>query len=144
MSIEIKIANDGVSIRKCLEAMHALRPHLTINNIEPIILGMMRNGYNLIYIEENSKAAAACGYRYTEHLAWGKSIYIDDLTTHPECRKKGYAKHLLDFVFEQAKKNGCRQLHLDSGCNSSRYYAHRLYLKYGFNITSHHFAMDIK
>ncbi|MEP7265402.1 MAG: GNAT family N-acetyltransferase, partial [Bacteroidota bacterium] len=79
-----------------------------------------------------------------EHLAWGKAIYIDDLTTHPSHRKKGYAKLLLDYVDEQAKLHGCEQVHLDSGCVPQRYDAHRLYLNYGFNITSHHFAYSVK
>jgi GNAT superfamily N-acetyltransferase len=144
MSSTIKIAKDNASIQKCYEAMHALRPNLKKETIEEIISGMMNRGYHLIFIEEDNKAAAACGYRFTEHLAWGKVIYIDDLTTHPDYRRKGYAKILLDFVYAEAKRSGCDQLHLDSGCVPQRYDAHRLYLKYGFNITSHHFAMNIK
>jgi GNAT superfamily N-acetyltransferase len=144
MSSLIRIANNNSSILKCFEAMQALRPHLKHETIADMISGMMTRGYHLIYVEEDNKAAAACGYRFTEHLAWGKVIYIDDLITHPDYRKKGYAKLLLDYVYDQAKKAGCDQLHLDSGGIPQRYDAHRLYIKYGFNITSHHFAMNIK
>jgi GNAT superfamily N-acetyltransferase len=104
---------------------------------------MTGRGYHLIYIEDDGSAVAACGYRFTEHLHWGKSIYIDDLITLPAHRKKGYAKQLLDFVRNEALKTGCEQIHLDSGTNESRYDAHRFYLNYGFNITSHHFALKL-
>jgi GNAT superfamily N-acetyltransferase len=144
MNPTVKSAAAPEEILRCLDAMSALRPHLNKSNIVSILTGMMKNGYHLVYIEEDDLAAAACGYRFTEHLAWGKVIYIDDLTTHPGHRKKGYAKLLLDYVCSIAASAGCDQVHLDSGCNPQRYDAHRLYLKYGFNITSHHFAISIK
>jgi GNAT superfamily N-acetyltransferase len=123
--------------------MHELRPHLTKENIVEIIPGMISRGYHLIYIEENGKAVCASGYRFTEHLHWGKAIYIDDLSTLPEGRKKGYARQLLDYIANAARENNCREVHLDSGCIPSRYDAHRLYIRYGFNITSHHFALKV-
>src|SRR5262249_30821514 len=108
-----------------------------------ILEGMMTRGYHLVYMEENGIAVAAAGYRFTEHLHWGKAIYIDDLSTLEAFRKKGYARMLLDFIVAEAGSNQCREVHLDSGLLPSRYDAHRMYLKYGFNITSHHFAMKV-
>ncbi len=137
-------ATTDPEIIKCTEAMAALRPHLNKENICSIIQAMRKNGYHLVFIEQDGIAAAACGYRFAEHLAWGKAIYIDDLTTHPNYRKKGYASLLLDYVKQEAVTAGCNSLQLDSGCNPQRYDAHRLYLNYGFNITSHHFALKIK
>jgi GNAT superfamily N-acetyltransferase len=140
----VQIATDNNSINKCFDVMLALRPHLKKETFAEHIKRMMDQGYNLIFIEENGKAVCASGFRYTELLAWGKAIYIDDLSTLPSARGKGYASTLLDHIFNLAKENKCDQVHLDSGCNESRYDAHRLYLKKGFNITSHHFAIKIK
>lgn len=141
--MKIQQATDAISILKCYDALHELRPHLEKENFVTLIEGMISRGYNLIFIEENGKAIAAAGYRYTEHLAWGKPLYIDDLSTLSLARKKGYASALLDYICSHAKKLGYTQIHLDSGCNETRYEAHRLYLKYGFNITSHHFVLKI-
>lgn len=102
---------------------------------------MMQRGYRLIYLGEGNDVKAALGFRFTEHLHFWKSIYIDDLSTLPDERKKGCARKLLDPVIVIAKEAHCNELHLDSGCNPQRYDAHRVYLMYGFNITSHHFAM---
>jgi GNAT superfamily N-acetyltransferase len=142
--MKIHTATDQNSIEKCFDVMQALRPKLSRESFYELIKGMMSRGYNLIYIEENGRAICASGYRFTEHLHWGKAIYIDDLTTLPEARGKGLASALLDHIFNIAKEKNINQVHLDSGCNESRYDAHRLYLKKGFNITSHHFAIDVK
>jgi GNAT superfamily N-acetyltransferase len=140
MIFQIKTALDRESILSCFDVMHALRPHLKRETFPELISGMISRGYHLIYIEEGGKAVCASGFRFTEHLAWGRPIYIDDLSTLPEARGKGYASALLDYIFDLAKQKGYDQVHLDSGCNESRYDAHRLYLNKGFNITSHHFA----
>jgi GNAT superfamily N-acetyltransferase len=142
--MKIEIADTDNKILKCFDVLKELRPVLTQENYLSALKGFISRGYYLIYIEENGKAVAASGYRFAEHLYWGKAIYVDDLSTLPSARKKGYARLLLDFVVEEAKKNNCAQVHLDSGTNPQRYDAHRLYLRYGFNITSHHFALEIK
>ncbi len=139
----IQLVKKPEEILRCTAVMHALRPQLNAENIVPIISGMIDRGYHLICIEEQGKAVCAAGYRFTEHLAWGKAIYIDDLSTLPEARLKGYARELLDYICEQARRHQCREVHLDSGCVPARYDAHRLYLRYGFNITSHHFALKV-
>lgn len=140
---EIRKAESDADILKCFDVMHELRPDLATDTIVSLLKGFMMRGYHLIYIEENGKAVCASGYRFTEHLYWGKAIYIDDLSTLPDARGKGYARQMLAYIVEIAKENQCDEVHLDSGCGANRYDAHRLYLNAGFNITSHHFAYKI-
>lgn len=137
------ISKSDQDILAVTEVMSALRPQLNRQNSIAILSGMMDRGYHLIAVEVENKLVAACGYRFTEHLHWGKAIYIDDLSTLPDARGKGYARCLLDEVVRVARENKCREVHLDSGCGANRYDAHRLYLSYGFNITSHHFALAL-
>ena len=141
--MKVLTAIDIQSVNKCFEVLQALRPQLKKEIFYDLISGMMSRGYHLIYIEENGKAVCASGFRFSEHLAWGKAIYIDDLSTLPSARGKGYASAILDHIFQIAKEKNYDQVHLDSGCNEARYEAHRLYLKMGFNITSHHFARKV-
>ena len=141
--MNIRIATSATEILECTDALAALRPHLNKDNIVPILEGMISRGYHLVYVAEGGRAVSAAGYRFTEHLHWGKAVYVDDLSTLPESRKKGHARALLDYIVSEARKQQCREVHLDSGCVPTRYDAHRLYLKYGFNITSHHFAMKV-
>lgn len=50
---------------------------------------MMQRGYRLIYLVEGNEVKAALEFRFTEHLHCGKSIYVDDLSTLLDERKKG-------------------------------------------------------
>ena len=140
--MEIKRAKEKEDFLKCREVVYELRPHLDEEQYLTLILYMLDEGYKLIYIEENGKGVSFCGYRVTTMLHRGRSIYIDDLCTLPEARGKGYGKALLDYVLKEANKEELQSIHLDSGHH--RHDAHRLYLNFGFKITSHHFAIDLK
>ena len=140
--MEIKTALEASDIRKCWKAIFALRPFLHEETFIETIQRLQKGGYNLVYIEEDGEAAAVGGFELGEKLHRGKYLYVDDLSTLPQYRKKGYGGKLLEWIIEFARKKGCDQVHLDSGVQ--RFDAHRFYLKKGFHISSHHFAMIIK
>ena len=137
----IKTATEDQDILKCWEVMHALRPHLEAEAFLPLVKTMQTEGYCLAFIEGNDQAVAAIGFRYLQFLFNGKHIYIDDLSTLPEARGKGYGALLLDHVFELATQKGYKQVTLDSGY--LRHDAHRLYLNKGFKLGSHHFVKTL-
>ncbi|QHV98961.1 GNAT family N-acetyltransferase [Spirosoma endbachense] len=142
------IASSDTEIRRCLPAMLALRSHLTVDQaFDQIRLQQENDRFVLAFIDEgdaSKPAPAVVGYRYMNLLYSGKTLYIDDLSTLPEARGKGYASVLIDFVIEQARQSGCQCVSLDSGQNPARYDAHRLYLNKRFNIASHHFKLDLQ
>ena len=140
--MEIKQAKEKEDFLKCWEVVQELRPHLDQDRYLTLMLYMIDEGYKLIFIEEDGKGVSFCGYRRTTMLHRGRSIYIDDLCTLPEARGKGHANALLNCVLEEAAKEELQSIHLDSGHH--RHNAHRLYLNFGFNMTSHHFALDVK
>ena len=139
--MEIKLAENESDILKCWDVLLALRPHLQKENFLPSINEMIQEGYQLAFIEEGGKAAAAIGFRYLQFLYNGKHYYIDDLSTLPEYRGKGYAGKLLDYVIAKAKAKGFHCVTLDSGYQ--RFDAHRLYLNKGFTLNCHHFSKNI-
>ncbi|SOD88506.1 GNAT family N-acetyltransferase [Spirosoma fluviale] len=141
------IARSDDDIRRCLPAMLALRSHLSPEQaFEQIRFQQANERFVLAFVpaeDPADPAPAVVGYRTMNFLYCGKTIYIDDLSTLPDARGKGYASALVDFVVEQARELGCQCVSLDSGQNPARYDAHRLYLNKGFNITSHHFKLDL-
>jgi GNAT superfamily N-acetyltransferase len=139
--MEIKIVNTEEDILKCFDVLKALRPHLEFEGFVPMLAEMIGEGYILAFIKEDNKAVAAIGFRYLQFLFNGKHFYIDDLSTLPEYRGKGYAGKLLDFVEEKARSAGYKMITLDSGYH--RVEAHRLYLNKGFTLSSHHFSKKI-
>ncbi len=99
-------------------------------------------GYRLVgaFDREEPPAAAVAGFRTGHNLAWGHFLYVDDLATRPEFRRRGLGTGLLVWLAREAATLGCNQLHLDSGVGAERADAHRLYFTSGLTITAHHFA----
>ena len=128
-------------------AMQALRPHYAEESefVERVDEVQRAEGYRLVGAFEDGTpyAIAVAGFRVGHNLAWGRFLYVDDLSTLPEARRRGYGRQLLEWLTEEARREGCDQLHLDSGVTADRYDAHRLYLNSGLAITSHHFARKL-
>ena len=140
--MKIQLCASEKDILNCWDVLYALRPHLLQNEFVPMIKEMMTEGYQLAFIEEDGKAVAAIGFRYLQYLYNGKHIYIDDLSTLPTARGKGYGGKLLDYVAAIAKEKGYKIVTLDSGY--LRTDAHRLYLNKKFTMVAHHFSKNIK
>jgi GNAT superfamily N-acetyltransferase len=102
-------------------------------------------GYGLVGVFEDdvSHAVATAGFRSGHSIAWGRFLYVDDLSTLPAARRRGYGRRLLEWLIDEARRLGCAQLHLDSGVGLDPAEAHRLYLNAGFVISTHHFARRI-
>jgi GNAT superfamily N-acetyltransferase len=102
-------------------------------------------GYRLIgvFTPGREPAVAVAGFRVGENLAWGRFLYVDDLSTAAAGRRQGHAGALLDWLIEEGRRLGCGQLHLDSGVGPERFDAHRVYHSHGLAIYSHHFARGL-
>lgn len=68
-------------------------------------------------------------------------MYIDDLVTLPEQRSRGYGAKLLSWLKEQVAKEGCEQMHLDSG--TQRMETHRFHERDGMTMASFYFVERI-
>jgi GNAT superfamily N-acetyltransferase len=129
-------------------AMQALRSHHGdeaefVRRVDEI---QRPEGYRLVGAFEEAapeRCLAVAGFRELHNLAWGHVIYVDDLSTHPDGRRRGYGRALLEWCAEEARRLGCDALHLDSGVEANRLDAHRLYLNTGMRITSYHFARPL-
>lgn len=140
--MNVRLAKTDQDILKCWKAVRELRPHLEERNFLKTIREISDEGYKLAFIEKDDMAASIIGFRYQLYLFNGKHIYIDDLSTLPEYRGKGYAGALLDYVVDIAKEKGYNMVTLDSGHHRSD--AHRLYLNKRFIISSHHFTLKLE
>jgi GNAT superfamily N-acetyltransferase len=126
------------------EAMHALRTDLVdeaefVRRVDEVQRG---DGYRIVaaFDDGETTAAAVAGFRIGDNLAWGHHLYVDDLSTRPDARRRGHGRALLEWLLEEAGRQGCDQFHLDSGVGLERTDAHRLYMNTGMVISSHHFV----
>jgi len=133
-------AKSDEEIESCFPVFEILRPHLKFDNFLSQVKSQQAQGYRLLAISDDEIVQSVIGYRLCEFLAWGKILYIDDLSTAVEARSKGYAGELLDYVINLAKNLDLQGVHLDTGY--ARHFAHRLYLNKSFNFTSHHLSIE--
>ncbi|MBL0888614.1 GNAT family N-acetyltransferase [Myceligenerans indicum] len=131
-------------------AMQALRPHLTDAETfsEQVDQVLRPAGYRLLGAfddegADGADAVAVLGFRFVSNLAWGRFCYVDDLSTLPEARGKGYATALLERVHEIARGEGVSMVHLDSGVQPERAAAHGLYFSQQYRIASYHFSRTV-
>lgn len=136
--IQLATIND---IPKLIPVLRVLRPSRTEEELAKLLEILFDEGYKLAFIGDEKIAFSAIGFRIQTFLYSGKTLYIDDLVTLENHRKKGYGKLLLDYVKNIAKEMNCETFSLDSGI--LRKEAHRLYLNEGLLIDSLHFACKV-
>ncbi len=138
--MKVHIAGDERELKRIAPVMLELRDHFDTDGLIAQIRRQQQDGYIVAYVEEDGEVLAVAGFVITSKLAWHKHLYVDDLVTTAASRSRGAGRRLMDWLKQYAIENGCRQLHLDSGVH--RFRAHRFYLREGFDINSHHFAIS--
>jgi len=139
--MNIRIAASDCEIAACYPVMQALRPHIAEDEFLSRVRRQEKTGYRLAFVEQADGVVAAAGFRIGENLAWGRFLYVDDLVTLPANRSTGFGAGLLAWLRDFAVKQGCTQLHLDSGIQ--REDAHRFYAREGLSMTSFHFVEQL-
>jgi GNAT superfamily N-acetyltransferase len=103
-------------------------------------------GYRVVAVFEDGseEAVAVAGFRVGHMLSRGRHLYVDDLSTLPGARRRGYGRALLDWLDEEARREECDRFHLDSGVEADRRDAHRLYFNTGLRISAYHFSRPLE
>ena len=127
-------------------ALLELRPRLeSVERITSQIDAQRSTGYRVVasFEDGDEDAAAVAGFRVSHNLAWGRFLYVDDLVTRAALRGRGHADAVMEWVAREARRQGCGELHLDSGVGPEREDAHRFYFRHGMRIASYHFARSL-
>lgn len=140
--VHVVTATTDEQILQTRDVMLQLRPGVAADAYLAMVRRMMASdGYRLAAAVERGAVRAVAGFRYMEMLYCGKILYVDDLNTDPQCRSKGYGKLLMDWLKKEAKANGCKELHLDSGVQREQ--THRFYFREHLTINCYHFRISL-
>lgn len=137
--MQVKIAESVEELKLICPVLLQLRPQYSEDTLVTQIQSQQADGYRVAYVAQGENILSVAGFVMGQKLAWKKHIYVDDLVTNEAHRSTGAGRFLIDWLKQYGLDNGCQQLHLDSGV--TRFGAHRFYLREGFDITSHHFAV---
>lgn len=140
-TIEIRPLTDAAALRDAWPVAQQLRPHLTEDTFVEQALRQLGDGFSATALYDAGVARAYAGWRVHENLVYGRHMYVDDLVTDQTVRSRGYGKSLLDWLKDEAKRQGCARLQLDSGTH--RKDAHAFYLREGLRIEAFHFGIPL-
>ena len=99
MAYSVKEAKTDEEILSCWKAVNELSPHLREERFLSQVKEQNAEGYRLMYIAdpETKNVLSICGFRVYTMFWSGRTVYIDDLSTLPEARGRGYVSALLDW-----------------------------------------------
>lgn len=139
--MNIRYATSAEDMARCFEVMKELRPHHTPESFIATIGDMQKEGYHLLYLEDEGHMVSVAGFRFTTTLYDGLIIDFDDFVTLTDGRSKGYGSMMFNHLVGIAKEKGIKAIHLNS--NHQRFDAHRFYLNKKMKIIAHHFRLEL-
>lgn len=135
---EVREMTTDAEVLATFPVMAQLRADLAEDEYLETIRRMREGGYRLAAVLDGGEVRCVTGFRVQEFLYAGRHLYVDDLITAGDARSEGHGARMLRWLEESARRQGCGQLHLDSGVQ--RRGAHRFYFREGMGISSFHFA----
>ncbi|HET7584325.1 MAG TPA: GNAT family N-acetyltransferase [Gemmatimonadaceae bacterium] len=136
--MQIAHAESDEQIAATFDVMRQLRPELIQEKYVAQVRALMASdGYKLATLSDGGEVRAVAGYRYMQMLYCGRLLYLDDFVADERVRSHGYGARLLDWLKAEARRAGCRELHLISRVTRER--AHRFYFREGFGVECFHF-----
>ncbi|MHB1169675.1 MAG: GNAT family N-acetyltransferase [Longimicrobiales bacterium] len=135
-------AETDAQIAATYDVMRQLRPDIAADRYLPMVRSMMTtDGYRLAALTDDDAVRAVAGYRYMHMLYCDRLLYLDDFVTDERVRSRGYGKALLDWLKEEARREGCSELQLIS--RTVREDAHRFYFREGLGIECFQFRIRL-
>ena len=96
---------------------------------------LRHDGLSYFVLSENKKILSSCNVSISPNLSRGQRSYalIENVITHPDYRRKGYGKAVIEEVIKFAKAENCYKIMLLSTVSNERNIAHKFYNDMGFD-----------
>lgn len=124
-----------------LETIRILYPEMGLEKYERYLKTMLLNGYKQVAVFDDEVCIALSGFWYNTKLWTGPYLEIDNFVVHPEYRKRGVGKMIVDFIDAKAAELGCNCVVLDAF--TANFSAHRFYYNQGYEPRGFHFIKTI-
>jgi ribosomal protein S18 acetylase RimI-like enzyme len=127
--LDVRMVGEA-DIAACFTLVRALRPQL-ISEAEFVERWRRQSeqGYAILGLWRAQGPVALAGFRVQENLVHGRFLYVDDLVTDENERRRGHGARLLDRLKTEGRARGCRKLVLDTALENTL--GHRFYYRQG-------------
>src|SRR5262245_7729123 len=103
METKLVLADDDAMRARCWWVLRQLRPHLDeARFLEQARRQTAQAGWQLVCAERDGEVVGCAGFRISEWLAWGRTLYVDDLVTDESERSRGVGRALMGWLVERA------------------------------------------
>jgi len=118
--------------------LRQLRGHLDDDTFTARLDRAEAQGYRVLAATDGDQMVGALGYRITDDLNWGRTLYVDDLMVDHTRWREGIGRALLDHARGVAREAGCDHIRLCSALN--RHDVHKFYMISGMKASSMQFT----
>jgi GNAT superfamily N-acetyltransferase len=140
MDLMISPAETETDVRDCWPVYRQLHAEFDMPGKFVERLRQVRaRGYVLLAGRAAGRCVVVAGYRLQGNFTHGDFMYVDDLVCDEAERGKGYGARMLAHLREEARRNGCARLLLDSPVDNLL--AHRFYWREGMMATAARFTL---
>lgn len=124
-------------MRFSLDLVRELTPELEAEQYYKMLEEMVPHNYYQAGVYEGEKLIAVSGYWIATKIYCGRYLEIDNFVVAREYRSKQVGKMLVDWMLEEAKKQGCKAALLDAYVENFK--AHKFYYNQGFIARGFHY-----
>jgi GNAT superfamily N-acetyltransferase len=139
--IDIRRIEHDAEVAAAWPVVRQLRPHLDRGDLLAAVQRQRAEGYRAVGAYAEGICVAFAGYRIEHRLVHGRMLYVDDLVCDEAERGGGYGRALMGWLEDEARREGCAALQLDSG--TQRQAAHAFYFRYGLRVQGFHFGLQL-
>ncbi|TDO56617.1 acetyltransferase (GNAT) family protein [Kribbella sp. VKM Ac-2571] len=118
-----------------------LRPHLTLDTFRAVAKEAEPEGLRFTVCFEPGGPVGVAGWRVMTTTYSDRKLHIDDLVVARSHRGHGVGSALLSHLRGRAVELRCTAIDLDSRVH--RHDAHRFYLRERYDISAHHFLLEL-
>lgn len=132
----VDLAGDPRLTADVLPMLLELRPHLTPESFAHVYAEGHPQGLRYTAVYDDDRCGAVAGWRFVATTVALRKLYVDDLVTASDDRRRGVRSALLRELANRTREADCRVMELDSGAD--REDAHRFYFREGMVIRGLH------
>ena len=101
---------DLKELQTAWDVVSQLRTDMDYNEFEDLVYDMRESNYTMFGIFEKEELVTYAGVSINTNLYYKRHLFIHELVTDVKYRLQGYAKMMLEYLFDYAKVGACEHI----------------------------------